>query len=143
MKEEQERGRVTAIKNRRKKAVENALKMVPAIKQAYAELSRPTLRELADWLNLRDYKTVKGKTWRAQTVSNLLSVDDLIIRNAEAEHDRERAIEMELCLRRIGFGQDREITIAIRDRCIAESYERLLLSKAEALAIRKMFRPPS
>ena len=136
MKDEQERGRITAIRNRRRKAVEHALSMVPVIRQARAELGKPTLRAFADWLNERDYKTVRDKVWRAQTVSNLLSVDELVIRSAEDEHKRERAIEEALYRRRVAIGQDKSLVRAERDEKISQSRQRLEDAIVEARRIK-------
>lgn len=136
MKEEQERGRVTAIRNRRRKAVEHALSMAPVLRRARFELDKSTLRALADWLNERDYKTVKGKVWRAQTVSNLLSVDDLIVRSAEDEHKREVEIEKTLFRRKIGLGHDKSIARAELDMRIAESRQRLQVAREEAARVK-------
>lgn len=132
MKEEQERGRVTAIRNRRLRAVENALNLAPVLDQARREVTPLTLRGLADWLNVRNYKTVTGKVFRQQTVSNLLSVDDLLKRQAEKENQHEVAIEMALFDLRVGRGHDPEIAQSIRDKMIAESKARLTAALHEA-----------
>ena len=136
MKEEQERGRVTAIRNRRNRAVAHALSMAPVIQKARSELTNPTLRAFADWLNERDYKTVEGKVWRAQTVSNLLLVDDLIVRDAEAEHKREVEIEKTLYRRKITLGQDKSLAKAELDKRVAESKLRLQSAREEAQRVR-------
>jgi len=141
MKEEQERSRITAIRNRRIKAVESALLLVPVVEQARAELGRDiTLRALADWLNARNYKTTKNKVWRAQTVSNLLSVDDLLIRDCEADHARVIAVESELCKRRMSRGEDRKTVMEARDRAIADSARRCEVARREACEIGRKIR---
>lgn len=136
MKDEQERGRITAIRNRRMKAVQFALSMTEIIRQARREMGNPTFRDFADWLNARNIKTVTGKTWRSQTVSNLLSVDDLIIRNAEDEHRRSIAIEAAIYRRSVATGQDRAKAKSVMNDAIAVADQSLVEAKAEAARIR-------
>tara|TARA_B100000378_G_scaffold194514_2_gene158345 strand:- start:3750 stop:4103 length:354 start_codon:yes stop_codon:yes gene_type:complete len=117
--------------------------MAPVIRTARSELTNPTLRAFADWLNARDYKTVEGKVWRAQTVSNLLSVDDLIVRDAEDEHKREVEIEKTLYRRKITLGQDKSLAKAELDKRVAESRLRLQSAREEAQRVRYEINRPA
>jgi len=71
---EREKGRKAGALVRQRKAVAFAKEMIPAFELA-REAGAITLRGFADWLNQNDYKTVKGKNWRAQSVSSIRDVD--------------------------------------------------------------------
>lgn len=109
MEDEQARGRKTAISNRRDKAVKFALTLAPALAEARRELGAPSLRAIAGWLNKHGYRTPKNANFGPQSVSNALSVDDLIQREAQEEHwievhlartERERDVRLGLDPRR-------------------------------------------
>ena len=58
---------------------------------------------MAKWKN---FYTRLGAVWHPQSVSDALSVDDLIMRAAEAEYARTIAIEAELFRREIRLGNN-------------------------------------
>ena len=89
MDEERAWGQVQSLRVRREKALAYAQEMLPLLKRARAE-GASTYRELADWLNAREYKTVRDKGWRHQTVWQLLHIDYAQIEQAEDD----RKIEM-------------------------------------------------
>jgi len=141
MKEEQERGRVTAIRNRRLKAIAHAISIAPIFEKAREELgSDPTLRAYADWLNARDHKTRLGKVWRAQSVSDALSVNELIVRQAEEEYLRTIAIEEEIYRRAKNLELDANRAKQRRDDAISRANEALGEARDEAKKILMLMR---
>lgn len=97
MDEDREKGRIASLKVRRIAMTEHARAMVEPMRQARRELTgglkrTVSLREYADWLNRNDYKTSRGKVWRAQTVSRLLDIDNAIREQANSERDRSLAV---------------------------------------------------
>lgn len=141
MKEEQERGRITAIRNRRRKAVEHAIGIAPLFEQARKELgSDPTLRAYADWLNERDYKTRKGKVWRAQSVSDALSVGDLVVRQAEREYMLTVAVEEEIFRRARNLGFNLSAAKERYDDAMTEASKSLAVSRDEATRLLALMR---
>ncbi len=127
MDEDRERGRIASTATKRKAAVEHAKLILPHVRAAIAEARRTdrgdSLRAIATWLNDRDHKTLKGRNFRAQTVSRLLyQTEDYIRTAAEFEYGQEVAI-LRFNTKNDGSPVDRSQIARLqveRDRTIAE-----------------------
>lgn len=133
--------RVEALQKRQLQSVSYTKLMVPVIEQAGEELgAAASLRAYADWLNKNGHKTLKGKVWRSQTVSELLAIDALLIRQAEAEHERTVELAKLLLDQAIRAGQDAKCASEERTQQVLESGHRLEEQKAEAIELADQFR---
>lgn len=96
MDDERARGRARSLAARRAKAFAHAQAMLPVIEQARTEETQRsgdwTYRSLADWLNARDHKTLRGKAWRHQSVWELLHIEHGQIDQAQIERDEKLAV---------------------------------------------------
>lgn len=133
--------RVETLRARRIEAVNYARTMISIIQGACDEIgAAASWRAFADWLNERNYKTVKGKVWRAETVSHLLMVDAFLIRQLEAEHQRVIELEKLTFFQDIERGEDEQIASTARDKKILESELNLENIRIEAMEIADEFR---
>lgn len=138
MRDEQERGRRIAIRNRREKSVKFALTLAPTLQEAREELKSPSLRALAEWLNDRGYRTQENKHFGPQSVSNALSVDDLIRREADEEHWIEVSLARKERERDIRLGLDPHRAAARENERVVQSEVRLKmeLERAQEIGVR-------
>jgi hypothetical protein len=131
MDEERLRGQKASAVVRQRKAIAFAESMIPAFELA-RKAGAKTLRGKADWLNAHNYKTITGKTWRAQTVDDFETADRHIRTIAQAEfsagsailkrrlrnllpsdHERKSEIEAELENLRLKRNAEMEAAIAL------------------------------
>lgn len=117
MDEEREKGRIAGLRTRRLATAAWASTLIPVLDQARKELpdqdgGGPALLAYARWLNQRDYKTRRRKTWRAETVSRLFEIHISLIEEAEKEFKLASAvIDSKL---QYAKPQDREALVAER-----------------------------
>jgi len=95
--EDREKGRIAGWAKKRREAYDFTIRLLPMLRQARIELSDPTkeisLRAIADWLNAREMKSIKGKRFHAPTIDRILGHSGEHLRKfAKYEHDRAAAI---------------------------------------------------
>jgi hypothetical protein len=94
---EREKGRIAGHRTKRLRAVEFARSMISIL--AHARKKVPDRNgqgasnlALANWLNANNYKTIKGKVWRSETVSRLFDCHIGWITEIEAEYRLSSAV---------------------------------------------------
>ena len=85
MAEERTRGRIAGAITRQQEAIDFARKMLPFFIAARAD-GAESLREIANWLNSRNHKTTRRKTWRSQSVQAVLDVSEKVESQSKALH---------------------------------------------------------
>ena len=138
-KQREARDKLNAIRERRMAAEAHAIEMVPHLESARAATDGST-RALADWLNARNHKTLKGKVWRIQTIEEFASVEDLLIREAEAEHKSAITYERQFASKKASRGNDYYAARSERDVKIAEADADLEMNKRVAREIGEKLR---
>lgn len=138
-KQREARDKLYAISRRRKATEDHVLAIVPHLARAHAETDGSN-QALADWLNARNHKTLKGKVWRIQTIDEFASVEDLLIREAEAEHKSAIIYERQFASKKASRGGDYHIIRSERDVKIAEADADLDRNKSVARDIGEKLR---